>query len=223
VAIELDRNQPDFLGSIDAADVPAKGSELENAYNCHVGAGVILRDWHERERQIDSDPNLTASGKADAKAKALPEFEKRLSYLDSALKPLEQRMAASEQELSGATIFKSDSPADAVRATEIRAFFKSLDRSKGIALLHEAVKSGDDESQALIAAIVTAPTYMGLIPVEIRNALIAATVERRFPDKLAHLERSKRVVGTARYGLTRASELLSKHTPAGLRERFIRG
>ncbi|MGB8685308.1 MAG: hypothetical protein WCD12_20680, partial [Candidatus Binatus sp.] len=135
----------------------------------------------------------------------------------------EKRVAELEQELSGASVFKNGDAADAIRATEIRAFFKTLDRAAGIALLHEAVKSGDTESQGLIAAIVTAPSYMGLIPAEIRNALIAATVEHRFPDKLAALERSRKVVSVARFGLTRAGELLRATTPTAIRDRLVRG
>lgn len=223
MATEFDRNQPEYLGSLEPADVPAKGSDLENPYNAWKGAGLILKEWHERARQIDADANLTAQGKLEAKQRAIPEFEKRLSYLDSAVQPHEKRIVALEQELSGANVFKSGDAADAIRATEIRAFFKTLDRAAGIALLHEAVKSGDAESQGLIAAIVTAPSYMGLIPAEIRNALVAATVEHRFPDKLAALERSRKVVSVARYGLTRAGELLRATTPTAIRDRLVRG
>lgn len=223
MAIELDRQQPDFIGSVDAADIPAKGSDLENPYNAWKGVGLVLKDWNERSRQIDLDVNLSAQGKLDAKQKAVVEFEKKLSYLSSAVEPHEKKVAALEQELSGANVFKSSDPADAILAVERRNFFRTLDRGAGIALLHEAVKSGDADSQALIAAIVTAPAYMGLIPVEIRNALVAATVERRHPEKLAELERARKITSVARYGLTRASELLRGNLPKDVRDRFVRG
>lgn len=217
----LDRTQLNYLGTFD--EIPPKGDDLENLYHCHVGFGVVLKDFSERERQIMAGPFLNKEGKEDAVQKAVPEFGQRLAHLAPVVEAHEAKVAALEQEVSGATLFKVDDAAGAVRAAEIRTWFSKIDRAEQIAMLHEAVRSDGPDDRELIAAICGAPGAMKIIPAEIRKALIDATAEKRWPAKIAELARRRKAVAVARFGLDRAREVLRGKLPQSVRNRLVVG
>lgn len=155
--------------------------------------------------------------------KSVPAHDERLGHLEKVVVAHEVKVTELEKETSGATLFKSDSPADAVRSAEIRGWFAKIDRAEQISMLHEAVRNGDADSMELIAAVVSAPGAMQLIPREIKKALVDAVAERRYPEKIAELNRRRKACEIARFGITRAREILQSEIPQSIRDRLVVG
>jgi hypothetical protein len=220
VGITLDRAQPDYLGSFDPADLPPKGDDAENLVNAHTGYGSVLRDWNERCNLIDINPNLSAVGKLDAKAKALPEFEARFKPLDEVVSKHGAAAEKAEAEISGAQLFKDANPVEAIRAGEVRAWFAKLPRGgKGgqVEVLQVAVADNDEE---LLRAVLGAPRAMKLIGDELRVHLIAAISGARYPKETEAAARARRRVDVVKFAAQRAREVLHNTFPQSMRERI---
>jgi hypothetical protein len=218
--VVLDRKQPDYLGSFDPADLPPKGDDDENLINAHTGFGAVLRDWNERCNLIDINPNLSAVGKTDAKAKALPEFEARFKPLDEVLASHEAKAETAEKEISGAQLFKAPDAVAAIRDGEVRGWFAKLPRGgKGgqVEIMQAALADNDEE---LLRAVLGAPRAMKLISDELRTHLIAAVAGVRYPDKIAAVDRQRRRVDVVKFASKRAREVLHNTFPQSMRERI---
>lgn len=221
-SVVLDRSQPEYLGHLDDSDRPPAGDADENLVNAHTGYKATLREWRERERLIDINPMLTAVGKADAKQKAVPEFEAKLTPLDQVVASAEKRVAALEKELSHPDLVAVDDAAAATRAMELRQWFSRLERGgpRGqIRVMQEALASNNTE---LLAALVDANPAMGIVAPEIRTHLIEAIAERHHPEKVSELALRRQRLEIAKFGAQRVREILRGNTPLPMRDRFVR-
>ncbi len=219
--MELDRSQPEYLGTFTADIAPSKDDEDINLMNAHTGFGLVLRQWRERERVIDANPHLTEAGKTDAKLKALPEFEARLKPLDQVVASAETRVVALEKELSNPGLVKADARAE-TRAVELRNWFSRLEKGgpRGqVSVMQGALASNNIE---LLAAIIDANPAMGIVAPEIRAHLIEAIAEQRDPQGVAELGVRRKRLEVAKFGAQRVRELLRGNTPQPLRDRFVR-
>jgi hypothetical protein len=217
-----DRENPDYLGTFTPDIEPAKTDDDRNLYNAHTGIKAVLSSWREREREIDANPHLTEVGKADAKARALPEYEARLKPLEQIITSHGRELGELEDAISNLNMGASTPQAE-IRAGELRAWFaaqpKGGERGQ-VAILTEALESNNLE---LLSAVCSANPALRLIDPKIKAAIISALGERQHPKEVALLEVRRRRQEVARFGLERVRELLRGSMPTPLREQFIRG
>jgi hypothetical protein len=223
VSVVFDRDQPDYVPNFDPADLPEKDDDDTNLANARTGIVAVLLAWRDRERLIDVNPNLTAVGKADAKARALPEFEERFKPLEKVIAAHDDRLLEEQRDLAIPDFAEPTDAAGATRAAELRRWFS--EQPKGgprgqVDILRHALEENNRE---LLSAIVHANPAMGLVDQKVRDALITALVERTYPEAVTKLATRQRRVDVAMAALERVRELMRGDTPKPIRERLIVG
>ncbi len=184
----------------------------------------MLQAWREREADLANDKRFTEVGRQDLLARELVQFEARLKPYEQVAKGHAERAAEMEKNLISFVVpdIKEDSPVTAIRAGEVRQWFKSLPRAGAggqLEVLQTALAEKDNE---LLGAVLSAPNAMKIIAPELRQHLIERMLENRDPEAVAELARRKKACDVANFALARVKDLLRGKMPLPPRERFIR-
>lgn len=222
VSVVLDRKQLDYIPNFDPGDLPAKGDDDESLVNARTGIAAKLLEWREREQMIDMNPHLTALGKADAKARALPEFEAKLIPLEKVIGSHEDRLLADQRDMTIPDLRPEDAAGE-VRAVELRQWFAAQPKGgpRGqVDIMRQAIETNNRE---LLGALITANPAQGLVDPKVRDALITTLIERTYPDEVVKIAARQRRVDVAKAAVERVRELMRGNTPKPLRDRLIVG
>ena len=215
-SVIFNRDEPDYIVALEAADVPPPDDDDENMHRATgAGARSVYRDHRERCRLIDINPHLSELGKADAKAKLLPEFLKRLEPYDKIVASREEALAERKAELLPDV--KSKDAVQEQKAVELRRWFMDQPADKRPSIIRQALA---EDNRGLLAALIDANPVMNLMHEKVREALVATILEKDFPDAVAEVAVRERRLVVAKAALTRVRELLQGNTPTSMRERL---
>jgi hypothetical protein len=214
--IAFDHDVP-YLGPPFPADAATAVPDLVNLGNTRTGVGLVLKDYHSVTLAIDADRSRSDEGKADAKQAAIPEHEKRLSYFNEICKQQEAKTDTLAAEISAA-LFKP-SPND----PELRGWFARAPRGGPGGQVEILTTALAEDNFELIGAVCNANPAMRLISPEIREHLIAAVAEKKFPEKVKELGHRRAACEVTRLALNRARELLRGNLPQNIRDRLVVG
>lgn len=195
----------------------ASAPPIRDLYLSREAAAGVARDFTAELLRIDSDPDLSELGKSRARAVAatsarakIDEF--RLGVFSQGAAHLE----AARRELVAGKEKRAETVADAVRAMELRSWFRSLSEEERLAALREAL---NDEDAEMLSAVHSAPRAMNLVPGERMREVIAEALSPKASAEVKDLEQAWQVakasLDTVRDYVTRAAGASDAEKVAG--------
>ncbi len=198
-----------YLGTM--ADVEAKNDPHEQVFRAHNAAGHAITDYDAARKLVESDETLSPVGKAAKLQTATTEYLKRLDTVQV----IADRAARAADEAEAALVVagKPTDPAQTVRDGEIRSWFAAQDRATQMSVVSSGIESRDVET---LAAILSAPKAMKLLPDAIANHARRQMLEIQHGAKLEAIERQRRIAVTAQFGISEARKWIKR--TAGITE-----
>ena len=208
------------IGTWSAGDAPVT-SPVGQIGTAFSAAQLTLRDYQAKVIDIDSDADLSETGKAKAKRKVaeaalakIIEHKARIpSFRKERDKLLDQRIVEPDGWRK---------VLDFMAETEVRRALAEVDPLEREVILREAAAAGDRE---ILQAVKNAPRFKPLAPPELIAELEAAQLEAARPDTAREVAAYDRAIAEAEGALTGAEQHI--RAAAGLEtdplQEFVKG